>query len=365
MIDPPHKKIAYFISPHGYGHAARASAVMESLLDLDPDIRFQIFSTIPAWFFETSLSGKFEFHSLETDIGLVQKTPLQIDLLRTVEQLNRFLPFKGSQVKGLAEFVRNCGCRLVLCDIAPLGIAVAKRAGIPAVLLENFTWDWIYEGYLKQDGDLEAHISYLEKLFSTADVHIQTEPVCSHLDVDLVTNPISRRKKLPADAIRGKLGIPKTADTVMITLGGIREQYPFLTHLKNLEEFHFIIPGASDYAENRDNLVLLPHRSDYFHPDLVSASDAVIGKVGYSTLAEVYYAGVPFGYVAREGFRESKPLVAYIEHEMHGLAIDEGDFYKGSWTTELPRLLSMPRIDRDCTPGAEQAARFIYNLVCS
>ena len=30
-----------------------------------------------------------------------------------------------------------------------------------------------------------------------------------------------------------------------------------------------------------------------FHPDLVNASDAVIGKAGYNTLAEVFYAGTP------------------------------------------------------------------------
>ena len=35
------------------------------------------------------------------------------------------------------------------------------------------------------------------------------------------------------------------------------------------------------------NLILLPHHSVFFHPDLVNASDAVVGKLGYSTLAAV------------------------------------------------------------------------------
>jgi hypothetical protein len=35
--------------------------------------------------------------------------------------------------------------------------------------------------------------------------------------------------------------------------------------------------------QSKQNLVLLPHHSGFYHPDLVNASDAVIGKVGYST----------------------------------------------------------------------------------
>jgi len=31
-------RIAFFISPHGYGHAARAAAVMEALHRLDPEV---------------------------------------------------------------------------------------------------------------------------------------------------------------------------------------------------------------------------------------------------------------------------------------------------------------------------------------
>ena len=63
--------IAYFISPHGYGHAARACAVMAAMHELNPSIRFEIFTTIPQWFFDQSIPGTFTYHNLLTDIGLV------------------------------------------------------------------------------------------------------------------------------------------------------------------------------------------------------------------------------------------------------------------------------------------------------
>jgi UDP-N-acetylglucosamine:LPS N-acetylglucosamine transferase len=96
---------------------------------------------------------------------------------------------------------------------------------------------------------------------------------------------------------------------------------------------------------------------------LINASDAVIGKAGYSTLAEVYQAGVPFGYVPRARFRESPALIEYIQKEMSGLPISEAQFADHRWLSSLPDLFSLPRLQRDGVDGAEQAARFIYGLL--
>ena len=43
------------------------------------------------------------------------------------------------------------------------------------------------------------------------------------------------------------------------------------------------------------NVILLPANTDLYHPDLVHAADAVVAKLGYSTVAETYSAGVPLG----------------------------------------------------------------------
>jgi hypothetical protein len=113
----------------------------------------------------------------------------------------------------------------------------------------------------------------------------------------------------------------------------------------------------------KQNLVQLPHHSDFYHPDLVNASDAVVGKVGYSTLAEVDTAGVPFGHISRDGFRESAQLVAYIQKKMAGLPIDEDHFYNGRWLDRLPQLLEMPRMQRSGPNGSAQIAKYIGKLL--
>jgi len=356
-------RVAYFISPHGFGHAARAAGIMAAIHEIDSSIQFEIFTKVPSWFFQDSLSGPFAYHSLLTDIGLMQKTPLREDLNKTLQCLKNFLPFDHSQISTLGQLIKGLECELIICDIAPMGILVAKEADIPSVLVENFTWDWIYQEYTDYDVGIKKHIVYLRSLFDTADHHVQTEPVCCYCLADLTTLPVSRKVRTPAREIRKKLGLPIDSKVVMITMGGIPEQYIFLKELANQRDVHFVIPGGGQSMEIHDNLVLLPYHSDFFHPDLINACDGVVGKLGYSTLAEVYYTGIPFGYIPRPSFRESEILAAYVDEKMIGVAIEETEFQVGSWISHIQHLLALPRIQQSGPNGAEQAARFINTLL--
>ena len=355
--------IAYFISPHGFGHASRSASVMEALYGLEPDIRFEIFTSLPCWFFEESVPCDFGFHPLVTDIGLIQASSLEEDISETVHSLERFLPFHGTVIKDFANQLKRLGCCMVVCDIAPLGIAVAADAAVPSVLVENFTWDWIYQGYAGQNGGLTDHIKYLEKIFRLADYHIQAEPVCCPSGADLTVSPMIRRTRSTSGDVRERLGLTVDEKAVLITMGGIPEQYPFLNRLGEIEEICFIISGLSEKQETAKNLRLLPYNSGIFHPDLLNACDAVIGKLGYSTLAEVYHAGLPYGYISRNNFPESKTLISFTEQNINGIAIQSNSFLDGEWISALPDLLSMGRIKRQGSNGAEQAAKFIINRI--
>lgn len=338
---------------------------MAALHDLNPSLTCDIFTTVPQWFFAESLEGPFSYESLLTDIGFIQKTPFLADLWKTVHRLNAFYPLDHSRIRSLADKIRRKGCRMVICDIAPMGIAVAREAGIPSVLIENFTWDWMYEGYLEETPQLERHILYLRELFESVDFHIQTVPLCSRKNKNITVLPISRRPRTSPQAVRDKLGIPQDAKMVMITMGGIPAHFPFLEQLEACGDVSFVLSGGSDQARSRKNLVLLPQHSAFFHPDLVHASDAVIGKAGYSTIAEVFSAGIPFGYVPRKGFPESEALESFIRKEMHGVSLDEEAFYEGAWLQKLPGLLDLAPIERKGPRGPDQAAHFIYDILVS
>jgi hypothetical protein len=249
---------------------------------------------------------------------------------------------------------------MVLCDVAPMGMAVAKAARLPSVLIENFTWDWIYEGYLDQEPAFAPHIRYLREMFFSADRHIRTEPACDYEQpADLTTGVVSRKPRTSRTETRKRLGVPQDAKMVMITMGGIITTYPFLDRLENSTDTRFLIPGGSDHYEQRGSLVLIPHHSDLFHPDMVEASDAIIGKLGYSTLAEAYSAGLPFAFVPREHFRESPPMARFAREKMDALELSETRFFSGEWLNLLPDLLSRPRQRPEAPNGADQIADFL------
>jgi len=358
------KRIAYFVSPHGLGHAARAAAVMEAAGRMDDTVHFDIFTTVPAWFFADSLKAAgFTYHKLTTDLGLVQKSAFEVDLDETLRRLNGFLPFSPARIADAAAALRALHCSLVICEIAPLGIPAAAKAGVASVLIENFTWDWIYRQYVDRAGGLAAHIAYLQGVFSRASYHIQTAPVCRSSAADLTTPPVCRRARLPADLIRNRLGIPADYKMVVLTTGGIPPAYGFIDRLYEISQTFFVLPGAGVQMQTRGNVIILPHRSDFFHPDLINAADAVVGKLGYSTLAEVFEAGVPFGYVGRADFRESERLAAFAQKHMPAMALEEAEFFSGTWVAKLDALLSLPRAGPGAANGAGQIGRFLLNLL--
>ncbi len=356
-------RIAYFITPHGFGHAARASAIMDAVSETVPFVSFDIFTTVPEWFFEDSFSGQFEYHEFVTDVGLVQKTPFLHDLEKTIETLDRFIPFDPTLISDTVDLLKQRACQLVICDISSIGISIAKEAGIPSILIENFTWDWIYEDFIQADARISSYVDFFRKIYQAADYHIQASPVCNPRSVDMTTDPISRNVRRSSVWIREKLGIPQGKKIILLTTGGVREKHRFLKNLTAEPEICFVIPGGSESPEQHDNLILLPYRSGFIHSDLVDTADAVVGKAGYSTIAEVYQAGVPFGYVPRSNFRETDKLVEFIEKKMKGLRIGDEEFKDGKWLKNVSQLLKLSRTKRHHRNGSHQAAGLIKNLL--
>lgn len=355
--------LAYFITPHGFGHAARAAAVMAAAQRHIPNLRWEIFTRTPEWFFAESLTGPYALHPTDTDVGLVQVDALRADLSATVTRLAGLLPFTPEGVEPLAAQVKALGCQAILCDIAPLGIAIAQAAGVPSVLLENFTWVDIYQEYVEECPALLPYIEQMSHWFTAADYHIQTEPVCQpSTEATLTVPPVSRSARTGRTAIRRLLAIPDGLPFLLITMGGVDFQHSYLERLARFPDVHFVLPGNHTTTKAPPNVHLLSPRSGIFHPDIVAASDGVVGKIGYSTLAEVYAAGVPYGYVPRPRFRESDVLSAFVEQEMTGFAINADELSDGRWIERVPDLLAVPRRGEARVNGAEEVAGFLRGL---
>jgi hypothetical protein len=227
------------------------------------------------------------------------------------------------------------------------------------VLIENFTWDWIYAGYAPKRAAFTRHARRLERIFSRADFHIRSEPLCGCGRGDLRVGPVSREARQTPEALRRRLGIPPGARMVLMTMGGFAGRRMPRSPNQPADDVFLVCAGSGERIQRRGRILQLPVRSGFYHPDLVQASDAVIAKLGYSTLAEVYRAGVPLGYVARDGFRESPELERFVKRNMAAAAINADELESGLWTERMEEVLALERRPRPAVDGAAEVAEEI------
>ena len=358
------RQIAYFISAHGLGHATRACAIMAAVHDREPGWHFHIFTEAPEWVFRESNTGPYTYHRAVTDVGLVQASPLVEDLAATLERLDSFLPFDQFLLRHWADWLARLQCELVVCDISPLGIAAARLAELPSLLIENFTWDWIYTAYLDQAPGLQRHIAYLADVFAQSSHRLQMAPVCTPSSAAAGTAPpVSRRPHISEGETRVRLGLAPTDRLILVTLSGAPELIRLSPERASDPGLVFIFPAAATSLRRAGQRLLLPAVSPIYHPDLVWACDAVINKLGYSTVAEAYHAGLPLGGVPRAKFPESPVMAAFVRENMPSVEIAPADFQSGNWARAVDDLLAMPRTRPHHPNGADGAADFIMGLL--
>ena len=359
--------VAYFVSPHGFGHAARAAAVMAALRRRCPGIALHVFTTVPRWFFDDSVDGPLTYHPVRTDVGFVQSDPFVEDLPATIAALTEFWNGLDSTAAELAATLRRLEVELVVCDVSPLGLAAADRAGLPGVLVENFTWDWIYRGYVDEEPRLAEFIRRNEEILARVHRRIQAEPVCGPAEEAVRVAPVSREPGASRGAVRRAVGLADddSRPLVLLTMGGLGWRGKGSAAVP--AGAFFVTLGGGDSIRREPSRLALPDRSPIYPPDLVAAADLVVAKLGYSTVAECYHAGARLAFLERPRFPESDVLAAFCRERLGGVSLDsavvsdgndDGDG-GGEWLADLPALLSRPAPEPGKTTGADEIARLL------
>jgi hypothetical protein len=355
--------IAYFVTSHGFGHAARASAVMEALNRKFNNLRFLVFTTVPEWFF-TDSGLEIAYHRLFHDVGLIQSSPFANDLPATLQQLDELIPFNSQMTAQVMQILNNAGVSLILCDISSFGLLLARQMGIASVLIENFTWDWIYQSYIEEYPAFSEINLHLDALYALADIRFQAEPVCQPVANSIkIKDPIARLFKHTRPETRALLGIPDEQHMTLLSLGGIESSFGNLEKLYSFESTVFVVPGGAAVAEHDRNIILLPHHSSYYNPDLIHAADLVVGKAGYSTLAEVMMASVPYAFISRGDFRESEVMLPFIKNNLPSLEIKEQEYTSGNWFDRLSECFNLTANAPHPTNGSDTIVSHLADLI--
>ncbi|KAJ6512735.1 hypothetical protein C8R45DRAFT_812615 [Mycena sanguinolenta] len=138
--------LAYYCSGHGYGHATRVSALATHLLRLPESERpvVYIVSSAPKHVFADSVILGARYRNADIDPVIVQPLAYRVDRQRSVAVLKSFLDKKDAILQTEVDWLKEIKADCVLSDAAFMGCLAATTAGIPSILITNFTFDSVY-----------------------------------------------------------------------------------------------------------------------------------------------------------------------------------------------------------------------------
>ncbi len=178
-----------------------------------------------------------------------------------------------------------------------------------------------------------------------------------------LVGPISRRARKSPLIIHHELGVPKDTKMILLSLSGKPKNFDFWDQLEEWKEFFFVFASLEAPKEIRQgNRLLLARETPFFHPDLVQASHGVIGKAGYSSVAEVYEFQKPFLFVTRPMLQETACLVRFLQNSHPSKEIPKEGFYEGAWLEQLSFFITEHAFPERLISGREEGAKEILKI---
>jgi hypothetical protein len=344
-------KIAFYISGHGYGHAARDVELIRTLLDTRLDLSVVVRTAVAPALFEPVAGPRVDLQHAETDTGLTQRDSLTIDEEDSARRAARFYATFDRRAADEAAWLRASAVDLVVGDIPPLAFAAAARAGVPSVALGNFTWDWIYSVYPAFDALAPDVLPIIRDAYAQATralrlpLHGGFEPMeAVTVDIPFIARTSARDRR----ETRRAAGLDGSAPVVLPSFGAYGAALPY------------------EVVRREGRLTVLdPARvpDGFRYQDLVAAADVVVTKPGYGIVSECAANDTPLLYTSRGRFVEYDVFVAQMPRILRCRYISQEDLLAGRWADAVDALLAQPAPpERPRIDGAGIAAGEILRM---
>jgi hypothetical protein len=358
--------VFFYISGHGFGHASREIEVVNALLGGRSAPEIVIRSSAPRWLFDRNVRGPFTLIDGPCDTGVVQIDSLRLDAAETIRRAAAFHRQLPARVAAEAALLRAHDARLVVSDAPPLACAAAQAAGVPSVVLSNFTWDWIYELYTEALAEAPDLIPAIQQAYRGADaawrfpLHGGFETFETLVDVPFV----ARHATHDRDDVRRRLDLPAGGAVALASFGGygLGDFDPW--RLDCLAEWTVVITGHRPSGPLPKGVRFVDESAIFDgglrYEDLVHAVDAVVTKPGFGIVAECLANGTAMLYTSRGRFREYEVMVAEMPRFLRCAFLDMDALFAGRWREALEHLRQLPAPpDSPRTDGAAVVAGMI------
>jgi L-arabinokinase len=341
-----------YVSGHGYGHLVRLAEVLRVWRARRPDLPLTVVGAVPERLLRREIPGPFTHRAEACDVGLVQRDALEIDEAATARRCAELDAAWDARAEAEAAFLRRQGARLVLADIPALAFEGAVRAGIPAIGMGNFSWDWIY-------GHLAARQPGLARSAALAAAAYRTAHLLLALPFagDLSAFPrreevgfVARSPRMSRAEVRRRLAV-WDGPLALVTFGGIGFAGLGPDAVAGDRDLRYLF--SSELTEERLDALGLRFA------DIVAAADAVVSKPGYGIVTDCLAAGTRLVYTERGDFPEYPIMVRALPAVLACAHVSNADLRAGRVGEAVRRVLALPAPPRPELGGAERAAQRI------
>jgi hypothetical protein len=340
--------LAVYVSGHGYGHATRTAEVLRELRRRAPGLPITVSTSAPRFLFESEIEPPLVVRHVECDVGLAQRDALVIDEAGTVDAWRTFASRWEERVESEAAWLRGSAAHLVVGDIPPLAFAAAERAGLEAVAVANFSWDWIYRHLAAREPALAEAATQAAGAYGSAGLLLRL-PFSGDLsafrrveDVPLV----ARRPTVGREATRLLLGLRSDRKTVLLSFGGVGLPGLSPAAFAGLGGYEIVLTGLAGEGPSPPNLRRVDGATlaavGLSYPDLVGAADVVVTKPGYGIVSDCVGAGTRLVYTDRGHFPEYPIIVEQLPRYLPAAFVSNGDLREGRLGPALESALALP-----------------------
>jgi hypothetical protein len=354
-------KIAYYISAHGFGHAARQQAIVHILAQKGAAVYIR--SAAPAKFFPLAVSH----HPAAYDVGMIQPQVMEVDPVATFAAYAHLIEQYPRLIREEVAFLHEQAIELVVTDMPPIASDIAAAAGIPSVAITHFTWDWVYAHYLEALPQYSFIVDHIRASYQRIRLALQIQIPLPHEFTQFtqvepiagVGNALTRT----ATEVRAEFAVPDGHRLGLLSMGGHDWGSTDIRALAHLPNWTFLV-AASAYAQVRDLPQFRCVSAGYpgFH-HLIAAADVLVGKAGGTTVAEVIKHRTPFIYTLNNQWRENSLLEATLRRYAQAYSLPKTAFERGEWVDLLEIIAHENFIWPDVPMnGAEQAAARLFDL---
>jgi hypothetical protein len=364
--------LAFYISGHGFGHASRQIEIINALAPRLPEgWRLLVRTAAARWLFDRTLRARVTFSAGACDTGIVQLDSLHLDEAATALAAAAFHDTFAARTAAEVSLLREHDTRLVIADTPPLACAAAAAAGIPSIVLGNFTWDWIYEAY--GDAFTAAAPDVLPQIrdaYASAAAGWRLPMHGGFATVPAVTDLpfVARHATRGRDHVLRSLQIPTGKPVVLTSFGGYGLNGLDLSTLDCRDEWTVVATGGRLPDAVPPGIAFVHEGWIYDrglrYEDIVAASDVVMSKPGYGIISECIANGTALLYTSRGRFAEYDVMVRDMPRVLRCAYIDQDALLAGRWLAALPAILGAPSpAERPATNGADVAAQRILDAL--